>query len=519
MSGIVPILSTRNFSKTFFGRTVLEGVNLDVLPGEVHGLIGQNGSGKSTFIKILSGYHAPDPDATLEVNGKPARLPLSPGDPARLGISFVHQDLGLFMQGSVLENLRVGQYAPSFGWRISWRRERQLTREALARFELDIDPDAPIWSLSQVDRALVAIVRALEQIKHTSERGLLVLDEPTSFLPRDGVDHLFKAIREVAGLGFGVLFVSHRLEEVRALTDRVSVFRNGKLVEVLTNKSLMQDDLITPMLGFALSDYYPQPSEAREGSVVLSVRDVTGAGVRGLSLDIRSGEIVGLTGLLGMGQDGVIYLLFGAEKADSGMLMINGKTIALSQFTPVQARHAGLALLPSDRLRQSGVALATAAENITLSTIGQYFRGGWLRKRAEIRRVSELMADFDVRPPEPSRLLGTFSGGNQQKALLAKWFDAKPKVLLLHEPTQGVDVGARRQIFRQIQQAADSGITVMIASTEYEDLAALCDRVFVFRNQRAVAELSGEALTLERILEQCYRDERASSPALAENRN
>lgn len=498
----IPVLAARGFSKTFAGRTVLRDVDLDVLPGEVHGLVGQNGSGKSTFIKILAGYHAPDPGASLRIRGEPVPLPLGTEDPSKLGISFVHQDLGLFELGSVLENLRVGRYETGFAWRISWRRERQLAQEALARFGLDLDPDQPLSSLPEVERAMVAIIRALERVGEV-RRGLLVLDEPTAYLPRDSVDRLFATIRRVAATGFGVLFVTHRLEEVFAITDRVTILRDGHVVDTASTSALTESDLVARILGFLLDSLYPEPHRV-EGEAVLVAREVSGAGVRDFSLELRRGEVVGLTGLLGMGHERVPYLLFGAEPASKGSVWIDGREWDLRSFSPFRAIASGLALLPGNRLRDGGVGVATARENITLPTVARYLSGGFIRDGAEKRDVLQLMDQFQVNPGEPERLFATFSGGNQQKGLVAKWFATQPKVLLLHEPTHGVDVGARQQIFRHIRSGAEQGMGILISSVDYEDLAHLCDRVIVFRHGQPSAELHGADLTRERILERCY---------------
>jgi ribose transport system ATP-binding protein len=512
-SAPAPLLSARNLSKSFSGRTVLRAVNLDIWPGEIHGLVGQNGSGKSTLIKILSGFHIPDHGGTLVVQGEDVSLPLGPSDPARLGFAFVHQDLGLLESGSVLENLRVGRYDTGFGWRISWRGERDRARRALERFGVDVDPRAPVSTLSDIERALVAIVRALDQLGDR-ESGLLVLDEPTAYLPKDSVDTLFESMRRIAAKGFGVVFVSHRLAEVRAVSDRITVLRDGAAVETSETASLSERDLVASILGFSLQELYPELAPS-DPDVAMSVRDLSGPGVLGLSIDIRKGEIVGLTGLLGMGQEQVPYLLFGATRATSGTLILDGRSYDLVHLTPHRAMRAGLALLPGNRARDGGVPSATASENMTLATLRRYFRGALLRRRTESKDVARQMRRFQVEPADTDGQFATFSGGNQQKILLARWFLAEPRVLLLHEPVHGVDVGAKRQIFEHIRDAAAAGACVVIASVEYQDLARLCDRVFVFRDGAVVSELHGTGLTHERILEQCLRARRGSAELAA----
>jgi ribose transport system ATP-binding protein len=508
-----PILSAKNFGKTFAGRTVLRGIDLDVRPGEIHGLVGQNGSGKSTFIKILSGFHTPDAGASLAVQGETVALPLGPSDPARLNFAFMHQDLGLFESATVLENLRVGRYRTGLGWRISWRSEREAARLALRRFGVEIDPDMPVSALSEIERAVIAIVRALDQLD-AGRTGLLVLDEPTAYLPKENAETLFEAMRRIAAEGFGVIFVSHRLAEVRSICDRITILRNGTLVDTADAASLGEQALIARILGFSLEELYPEVAESNRG-LALSVRGLSSQSVDTLSLDVRSGEIVGLTGLLGMGQEHIPYLLFGAARADAGTLVVGGRSHDLARLTPQQAICAGLALLPGSRLRDGGVLNATAAENMTLATLPRYFVRGLLRHRREEAAVETLMRQFQVQPVEAERQFATFSGGNQQKILLAKWFAGEPQVFLLHEPAHGVDIGAKRQIFEHIRNAAAKGASVVISSVEYEDLAHLCDRVFVFRDGRVVSELHGAELTHERILEQCLRASPLPPDALA----
>jgi ribose transport system ATP-binding protein len=501
------VLSAANVSKTFAGRTVLRSLDLDVMPGEVHGFVGQNGSGKSTFIKILAGFHEPDPGSRIFFRGERVPLPILPDQPRALGISFVHQDLGLAEPMSVLDNLRVGRYERGFAGRINWSRERRRVREALDSFGLDVAADTLVSSLSEVEAAMVAIIRALEELREV-ESGLLVLDEPTAYLPRDGVNRLFDGVRRAAASGVGILFVSHRLEEVHSLTDRVTVLRDGEQVVTASTDTLTEEMLIEHILGRRLQDLYPS-GEATRGSVRFEARGIRGKIVNDFSMSVGSGEVVGLTGLLGMGFEEIPYLLFGAQPALAGDMVVDGVMTDVTRLSPRRAIQAGLALLPANRQRLGGVAAATITENATLATVGAYVSGGRLRPRREERAVAEMLHEYQVTPAEPRRSFGTLSGGNQQKVLVAKWFWTEPSVLLLHEPTQGVDVGARRQIFDRIHAAALDGKAVVVASSEYEDLANLCDRVYVFRDGRVVAELSGEALTEHRIVEAAFRDDRS----------
>jgi len=506
-----PLLQASGLSKSFGGKTVLKNFDFDLKAGEVHGLLGQNGSGKSTFIKLLSGFHTPDPGGSLQIRGKSIRLPMGLSAPHTLGLAFVHQDLGLSESMTVVENLRIGRYQTQFGWRIPWRKESARVNQELRRVGLKFSSGTTVSELRPVERALVAILRALDQIRGRREAGVLILDEPTSYLPRDGVDLLFLAIRDVAAQGHGVILVTHRLEEVRAITERVTILRDGVRIDTANTDSLSDSDLVQRILGRALSELYPSMPDA-SAEVAMSIRNLSGEGLQPFSLDVRHGEVVGLTGLLGMGHEQIPYLLFGAEPATGGTISVSGREYSLAGLTPAKAIAAGIVLLPGNRLRQGAVLTATVKENVTLPTLNRYFKHGVINLRAEHRRTKSLLKSFHVRPPEPDRLMATLSGGNQQKALVAKWFEVAPRVLLLHEPTQGVDVGARREIFRLLRQAAESGWTVLVASSEYEDLAHLCDRVVVFRHGKPRSQLTGSDLTVERIVEQCLATQVTTAP-------
>ncbi len=501
-------LQLTGLTKTFGSARALDGVDLELRRGEVHGLVGRNGSGKSTLIKILSGFHEPDPGARLDIGGTEVPLPLASAEATRHGLAFVHQDLGLLPDMSVMENVRIGRFATAAGWRIRWREERRLVAEALERFDVQVSPDVLVGELREVDRALVAIVRGFLDLQER-EQGILVLDEPTAYLPRDSVDQLFATVRSVAEAGTTVLFVSHRLPEVMDITDRTSVIRDGKMVDTLVTSECTEDQLIELILGGELEDFYPEAHQATT-ELAMSASGLAGAVVSNVDFDIHRGEIVGLTGIAGAGYDEVPYLLFGATTARSGTVTIGEATVEASSLTPLSAMEAGMALLPGDRPRTSGVGDFTTMQNVSLPVLGSFFSGGRLRKRAERSCVQDLLDTYTVRPPIPDAPLGQLSGGNQQKALLAKWLQREPPVLLLHEPTQGVDVGAKADVFERLKEAADSGSAILYCSAEYEDLAQMCDRVLVFQNGRIVASLSGSELTEDRLVEQCYREEQHS---------
>jgi ribose transport system ATP-binding protein len=497
-------LSLRHLSKSFGGERALKDTDLLVGPGEIHGLVGRNGSGKSTLIKILSGFHSPDPGAECFLAGQSVDLPLAPASARALGLVFVHQDLALAPGCSVIENMRIGRYAARGLKRINWSHERERVVEGLRSVGLDVDPSTLVEQLRPVERAQVAIARALDEAAHR-EKGVLVLDEPTTFLPRGDVKALFDAVRRVVERGFSAIFVSHRVEEIKQLTDCVSVLRDGVRVATLRTSDVSEDELVELILGQSLSELYPQRVTAG-ADLVFSVANLTGAGVRDLSFSVRRGEILGVTGIAGMGQDSLPDLLFGAEPSAEGTLTRTAGTPEELRFmTPKKAMGLGIGLVPSNRLRRGGVAPFTVRENVSLPIVWKYFTGGILRRSRERQDVSALLRTFSVRPPETESALGSLSGGNQQKAILAKWLQLEPTLLLLHDPTQGVDVGAKKEVFAQIEIAAARGAAVLISSTEYGDLAHLCHRVLVFRNGTVSAELQGTGLTEDSIVEACYR--------------
>jgi ribose transport system ATP-binding protein len=503
----LPRLELRHLSKSFGGTHALHDVALSVLPGEVHGLLGQNGSGKSTLIKILSGFYDPD-EGELLIDGEQVRLPLAPGRFRELGMSFVHQDLGLVESLSVLENLRVADFAAFRSrWRISWRAERRRARETFERYGLRIDPTLAVRELKPVERALLAIVRAIEEIRVVRRGyGLLVLDEPTVFLPREGIERLFALIREAAAGGTAVLFVSHDLDEVREITDRVTVLRDGQVVSTVGTRSTSEAEFVQMIIGRRLAALAEvEHHDLTTASPAVSVQGLTGATVRDVSFQLHEGEIVGLTGLLGSGFEEIPYLLFGARRARAGRLVIESAPIDLTRLTPTAAMHARLALIPADRKTDGSVASLSVVENLALPVLDRYFNAVALERRRLRREGRALMRSFEVRPAEPDLPYGALSGGNQQKALLAKWFQTHPRLLLLDEPTQGVDVGARQQIYEVIRAAARRSKTlVLCASTDYEQLAVLCDRVIVFGRGRVWRELAGSEVAKDRIIEQCY---------------
>jgi ribose transport system ATP-binding protein len=498
----VPALEVRNLSKHFGGARALDGVSLTVLPGEVHGLLGENGSGKSTLIKVLAGYHAPD-TGELHVRGEEVKLPLPPGRFRELGLSFVHQDLGLIPSLSVVENLRIAEH-DRIGrpWFVSWRDERRRARAVFDRHGVSLRPEAKVAALSPMERALLAIVRAVEGLP--DRRGVLVLDEPTVFLPKTGTEQLFDLVRDIAAAGSSIVFVSHDLDEVHEITDRVTVLRDGRVVGTVVTRETTKARLVQMIVGRDLEELQAERHDLRRERVSTSVDGLRGGRLRDVSLELHRGEVLGVTGLAGSGFEDLPYLLYGARPAEAGTLRLEGRELDLTALTPAQALRAGVALLPGDRQRDGAVGSLSVTDNVTLQKLDDYYAAAALQRRRMVADARALCREFDVRPANPRVTYSSLSGGNQQKAMLAKWLQLKPDLLLLHEPTQGVDVGARQQIFGMVREAAAGGASVLCASSDYEQLALLCDRVLIFGLGIVVRELVGDAATKERITEQAY---------------
>jgi ribose transport system ATP-binding protein len=513
------LLELRGLTKAFGGALALDHVDLTVLPGEVHGLLGENGSGKSTLIKILAGYHDPD-EGTLAVRGEPIEMPLAPGAYRHLGFEFVHQDLGLVNSLSVVENLFMSQIAdPKNSAFYSWRQATREAQRIFARYGQKIDPRATVEEIRPVERAMVAIIRALEGLGAVDEslRGstLLVLDEPTVFLPRHEILLLFDFIRSIADSGASVLFVSHDLDEVQRITDRVTVLRDGRVAGTVVTADTTARELVRLIIGrdLAESPAVEVSSDSAE-RVVLRIRNLTTQWLEDVSFDVHEGEVLGLTGLVGSGFEDVAYAIYGAIPARGGTLTVDGTELRVQGMTPSRALEHGITLVPGDRPRNGSVATLSAAENINMPVLRDYFRRGRLRRRELHRNAARLMEQFDVRPPRPEFEYGSFSGGNQQKAMMAKWHQVSPRVLLLHEPTQGVDVGARQQIFNLIT-GASSRVATVCASSDYEQLTAICNRVAVIAQGKIAGFLSGRELTKDHIADFCLRSSISPTAAVS----
>ena len=497
---MTPALEISGLSKRFGGAVALDGVSLDVRPGEVHGLLGSNGSGKSTLIKCLAGFHAPDGGA-VRLHGEPAGPPL----PRGAALAFVHQNLGLIPSLSAAENLSLSRIAADRGPRLDWRAVHARAADAFERLGLDLDPGAEVARLSPTERALLAIARADADLRDagSAERpGVLVLDEPTPFLPREGVERLFALMRACAGRGASVVFVSHDIDEVRAITDRATVLRDGRLVATVETAATPHSRFVELIVGRTLQDHASTPRPT--GEALVRVEGLRAPRLGPVSFEIGRGEILGLAGLIGSGFDDVPARLYGAAPGGSGRMIVGSDALDLARTTPAQALRRGVAYLPADRLAAAGVGSLPVAENVGLPVLDR-LRGrlGLSTGRIEAH-AARLGAAAGVVPNVPGLPLGALSGGNAQKALMAKWLQTRPRLVLLDEPTQGVDVGARQRIWEALGQAAEGGAAVLVASTDADQLAALCHRVLIFSGGRVRAEIAGDALTKDAVAEACF---------------
>jgi len=523
-----PAIELRNISKDFGSNQALDDVDLRIGHGEVVGLVGQNGSGKSTLVKVLAGVHAPEPGGRMFVSGEEVTLPLAPGQASEIGLSFVYQNLALAAGLTVLENLTLGQRVHGGGWSpINWMSEHRRAAAVLGRYGVSLNLDQLAGELQPVDQARLAIVRAAEDLRRYRTRSgykhsVLVLDEPTVFLPAEEVDHLFDLIRTVVAEGAAVLFISHDLAAVRSITDRVVVLRDGRVVANLLPGEIADEvalvDLIVGTSARSTGPAGPPAGETLVGVAAPASGDLDEAGpgagpgedvvvehlaggrLADLSFAIGAGEIVGVAGLIGSGAEDLPYQLFGARPGTSGALRLGGRTMDVGGLSPQRSVRARIALVPADRQVLGLSEGLTLWENIVMLVEDEHYRGGVFRRGELVAIAREAIERFAIRPPLAHAVTATFSGGNQQKALLAKWLLAQPRLLLLHEPTQGVDVGARQDIYRFVKSAATlTQMAVLWVTTDFGELAEVCDRVIVLSQGRSISTLAGDELSDEAI--------------------
>ena len=483
----------RGITKSFPGVRALENVDFRVAPGEVHALLGENGAGKSTLIKIMTGALSAD-SGEVSVDGQPVLI-ASPAEARRLGISAVYQEVNLIATLSVTKNLTLGRQPRRFGL-ISWRQANARARERLKRLNLEIDVEQPLGAYSIAVQQLAAIARALED-----DTRVLVLDEPTASLDARETDLLFGILRDLKARGIAIVFITHFIDQVYAIAERISVLRNGRLVGTALTSELPRLDLIALMLGRELqTGLNRRVSRAQaSGEPVLVVE---GLGRRRciapFDLSIRAGEVVGLAGLLGSGRTETAKLVFGALRPDSGKVKIGGETVAIR--SPRQSILHGIGFCPEDRKAEGLVAELSVRENIVLMLQS---KRGWLRQLSseeQTRLAQAMIRALGIATPDAKKAVGQLSGGNQQKVILARSLVSSPRILILDEPTRGIDVGAHAEILALIRRLCSEGLGLLVASSELDEIVAVCDRVAVLRDRRKVGEIIGEDVTQENII-------------------
>ena len=497
-SGPRNFLSVHGLSKVFAGQWALSDVDLNLRQGEIHALLGKNGSGKSTLIKILSGFHEPEPGSRAVVDGKPFELG-SAHHAHEANFRFIHQDLGLAGSLSVVDNLALGASYGSRYW-LSDRAEQRRAQRILLEHGLDLDATMLVENLPPAQQSMVAIIRAIHDCPEGA--GLLVLDEPTASLPEQEVEHLFGLLRRVRDRGLTVLYVTHRLPEVFLLADRVSVLRDGRRIATAPVEALEHDSLIELIMGHPVAaGSRPPPPEATGDQRLMTVSQLSGGPVTDMSFTVESGEILGITGLIGSGYEDVLSMTFGATPADTGQVEVGGKTF--HRRSPHASIDAGVAYVSADRKRLSSMQEWTLRENLTLPRIPRRGRSPLLDHRTDRADSATWLKRLDVDPPDPERLMSSLSGGNQQRVVLGKWLRCQSRVFLLDEPTIGVDVGAKDRIYSMLRTAADDGAAIVIASSDLEELEAVCTRVLVIRFGKVAQILEGADITADRLFSEC----------------
>jgi ABC-type sugar transport system ATPase subunit len=486
-------------TKTFPGVTALSEINLDIRPGEVHALVGPNGSGKSTFVKILSGFLAPDPGAQAWLHGRhvPVNELSQQSSERTRELAFVHQDLGLVLQLTALDNFALHTAFARTRWGAFDRaKQRRRAEQLLEPLGARIDLDAPMANATPIDRTMVAIAIALQGWR--PETGIFVLDEPTASLPYHEVQRLFAVLDSLRDRGAGILYVSHRLEEVFQLADRVTVFRNGRLIETVAVAKITKRDLVAAMVGTPSSDEAAHSATSAHSTYALELRNAAGLTLRDASFELCSGEILGIVGLPGSGSDELPRLISDRSRQATGGWFRMGDQ-AWKPLRRIGIRD--VALVPPDRANEGIIPSMSVLENLTIMELGNLSIGPWLVGRRTQRFTAEWIQKLGIVTQGGDTRIENLSGGNQQKVVIGRALSRNPSVLVLCEPTAGVDVGARRSIYGLIKEQVQRGLAVIVSSADLEDIVALCDRVIVLRDGRISARLTAADVTEKRLVE------------------
>jgi rhamnose transport system ATP-binding protein len=486
-----PLIEVRAIEKTFPGVRALSAVSFDVRAGEAHALIGENGAGKSTLIKIMSGVFGPDSGSIL-VEGRETRL-ATPDDARRAGIATIYQELLLFPELSVAENIFLGHAPRARGGWIDWRTMRAKAQELLASLDIDdLAADETVGALSVGNRQRVEILRALSH-----DARVVIMDEPTAALTEADVTRLFDIVRRLKARGVAIIYISHRLDETFAIADRVTVLRDGAYVGTRLTRETNSGELVQMMVGRRIDNMFPK-TEAPIGEPVLETRDLVRRPLtKSISVTVRAGEIVGLAGLVGSGRSELAQTLFGVWPAESGEIRLMGEAVTIR--SPADARARGIAYVPEDRGSQGLVRPMSVLHNLSLAALTSLSHSGFIDRGAELRLAEQAVGRFGVKTRSLDELAGRLSGGNQQKIVLGKWLANQPKLLILDEPTRGIDVGAKAEIHRFMGELARAGVAILMISSELPEVLGMSDRVLVMREGRVVAEFDRAAATSQAV--------------------
>ena len=492
-----PVLDVREVSKEFPGVLALDKVSLTILPGEVHALVGENGAGKSTLVKVLSGVHVPDGGEVL-LAGE-SYQPHDPEDALTAGIRVVYQELNLLTYLTVEENLSF-ESLPSKRGLVDRKTMRERAERLMAEVGLDVPPDTAVENLGIAQMQMVEIARAL-----LTDAKVLILDEPTATLTPRETDQLFGIIRKLAGRGIGILFISHHLDEVKEIGDRVTVFRNGQWVATKDVIDISVAEIIELMVGRAMTEGYPFRGSVELGEELLSVEGLTYPdNVEPVSLQLRAGEIVGVAGLVGSGRTEAMRAIFGADKATGGVIKVDGEVVHIK--SPRDSVEAGICLLTEDRKTQGLMLDMSVAQNTTITKLEAITRRGLLQSGDEASASQNLIDALSIKAQSPSQLARYLSGGNQQKVVVAKWLFAESRILIFDEPTRGIDVGAKFEIYNLIWDLAEQGRGALVVSSDLPELLGICHRIIVFSKGAIVGELPREQFSEKAVLELAYKN-------------
>ncbi len=484
-----PLLEMRGITKRFPGVTALDGVDFELEKGEVHVILGENGAGKSTLIKMLSGAYQPD-EGEILFDGEPVRIS-SAAVAQALGISTIYQEFNLVPQLSVAENIFLGRQPRRFGV-VDRRRMRSEAQGLLERIKVRVDPDAPVSALGVAQRQMVEIAKAL-----SLESRVLIMDEPTASLSGQEVERLFEIVRGLKGEEVGVIFISHHLEEVTEIGDRVTVLRDGKFVDRVP-AATEHAELVRMMVGRSIEDQFPR-RRPEIGEVLLEVRNLSREGVlEDISFRVRAGEVVGIAGIVGAGRTELARAIFGVDPLDSGEVWVEGGRVEHS--SPREAKHRGLGFITEDRQGQGIVPPLSVAENLALASLGQYTSAGLVNRREQRGRARKMIEELNIRTPGPEQEVRYLSGGNQQKVVIGKWLLANSKVLIMDEPTRGIDVGARVEIYEVMNELTEQGAAILMISSDLPEVLGMSDRIMVMSGGRITGELSREEATQEKVM-------------------